>query len=185
MRLTHATTAITATIPTVALFAITTSCHEVTASVNFYHGHRKANSVRAAPMNDGAECSFVNDFKVHAGVDTGILKCNVEETCIEDKTSAMGGRCSMLDNEEVVDIEVPHMEFHRELDYVCSFSDGTSGVKCVGQFACFGVNNLSTVGCGSCNGNVACFDAAASVIGENSCNGEAACNLHQQSVGRN
>eukprot|EP00804_Cyclotella_cryptica_P023053 CCRYP_000314-RA/>CCRYP_000314-RA protein AED:0.02 eAED:0.02 QI:17/0.5/0.4/1/0.75/0.6/5/247/213 len=165
MRLTYATTTITTTIPTVALFAITTSCHEVTASVNLAHDHSKAHFLRAAPKNDGAECSFVNAFKVHAGVDTGILECNVEETCIEDNTSTLGGRCFMLDKEEFVDMEIPHTASDSPfLTIPCSFINGTSAFKCVGQDACLGVNDFDAIGCGSCIGMFSCKEVAGLIM---------------------
>ncbi|KAL3805576.1 hypothetical protein HJC23_005820 [Cyclotella cryptica] len=155
-------------------------------NVNLAHDHSKAHFLRAAPKNDGAECSFVNAFKVHAGVDTGILECNVEETCIEDNTSTLGGRCFMLDKEEFVDMEIPHTASDSPfLTIPCSFINGTSAFKCVGQDACLGVNDFDAIGCGSCIGMFSCKEVAASVIGENSCNGFGACNKHEQSVGHN
>eukprot|EP00956_Cyclotella_meneghiniana_P026252 scaffold56240_cov38-Cyclotella_meneghiniana.AAC.5 len=49
--------------------------------------------------------------------------------------------------------------------------------KCTGDFACDGVEDHSKIGCGSCNGFLACANMASTVtsIGDGSCVGEKAC----------
>ena len=62
----------------------------------------------------------------------------------------------------------------------CVFANGTSGTKCVGINACFGILDVSKIECGSCNGNLSCENTFLPaldkvIIGENSCNGQRAC----------
>ena len=65
----------------------------------------------------------------------------------------------------------------------CQFADGTPGTKCDGVDACAGIDNLSHVGCGSCNGKEACYFSSSYgtekvFVEENSCNGLQACTSH-------
>jgi hypothetical protein len=66
----------------------------------------------------------------------------------------------------------------------CQFADGKPGIKCDGKDACAGIRDLSTIGCGSCNGVEACYFSNGGVytdkvsVGENSCNGPFACPDH-------
>jgi hypothetical protein len=57
---------------------------------------------------------------------------------------------------------------------MCTFANGTLGVKCDGRYACSGHYDLDEVGCGSCNKEEGCLYAAGP-IGEDSCNGYRAC----------
>lgn len=66
----------------------------------------------------------------------------------------------------------------------CTMSDGTPGKKCDGRDACKGIDDVTTVSCGSCNGKWACFNAAGP-IGENSCNYNDACGTQNHSIGVN
>ena len=52
--------------------------------------------------------------------------------------------------------------------------DCSSNPKCQGESACSGVADQSKIGCGSCNGRLACVDAKKD-IGTNSCNGAFTC----------
>jgi hypothetical protein len=132
--------------------------------------HETSGSIRAASKPQGAECSFLNGFKVQgSNADTGILICGNGETCVEDDTSSAGGRCVLLEEEVAV-------ESHRELVAVaCTYLNGTSGIKCDGLKACTGIDQ-SKVGCGSCNGPSACLGWFGDItVGENSCRGPEAC----------
>jgi hypothetical protein len=87
-------------------------------------------------------------------------------TCIEDKTSSIGGRCMNLKGEVI--------EAHRQLTD-CTFANGTDGNKCVGDNACTGADE-SKIGCGSCYGTKSCYQPIGDVtIGENSCHDYVAC----------
>lgn len=138
----------------------------VAASVSL--AYEKTGSIRAvSTANKGAECSFVNGFKVQQRPDMGILACAPEETCVEDSSSSAGGRCVVLEDEFAI-------EAHRELA-ACTFANGTDGVKCQGVNACNGADTTK-IGCGSCNGQKACNSwNKAFTVGEGSCVGASAC----------
>ena len=154
------------------VFLAVASTSQVVASVNFAYDesiNAYSGSIRAARKTRGTECSFVNAFKVDKTlVDTGILECGSGLTCVEDETSSLGGRCNVL-----MDMET-NIESRRLL-VDCTFSDGTTGTKCVGANACTG-SDITKIGCGSCLGDQSCRDMYAGVtVGENSCLGDAAC----------
>eukprot|EP00804_Cyclotella_cryptica_P028877 CCRYP_008459-RB/>CCRYP_008459-RB protein AED:0.08 eAED:0.08 QI:254/0.8/0.83/1/0.6/0.5/6/1423/499 len=135
----------------------------------------------------GAECLFVNSFKVGSAsaskthdarsnaVDTGILSCPSLYTCVEDPSSSMGGRCVSLSGHDGFGYEELYHDgqLHRSL-VACTFANNTPGIKCEGTAACFGID-ANDVLCGSCNGFRACKNAYYSTIGEVSCNGDNAC----------
>lgn len=139
-----------------ALLATLTS-HDVTASID--------SAIEQPPQaylaNLGAECSYVNAFKIaETHADTGILDCGSGEACIQDDSSSAGGRCIRVKDDEVA------LESHRYL-LACSFANGTAGQKCVGNYSCYGVADLRKIGCGSCHGEAACSQVHGNV-GENS-----------------
>ena len=146
----------------------------VAASVSL--AYRTTGSVRATAKPDadaGTKCSFIAGFRVEQSPDTGILSCGMGETCIEDETSAVGGRCVVFEEDAVV-------ESHRRLT-TCTYADGSPGTFCVGTGACTGTDT-SKIGCGSCNGANACNGFYGSetnpgtiAVGEKSCIGTSAC----------
>ena len=142
----------------------TTASTGLAASVSYAYDN--TGSIRAAKKPKGTECSFVNGFKANQFTDTGILGCSLGEICIEDQTSSAGGRC--VKEDAFVDV-------HRHLE-TCTYSNGTSGTKCVGTSACDSSVDTDKVGCGSCIGNKACGSWTGDVtIGEGSCLGNEAC----------
>lgn len=145
-----------------AVYLASTTSTGVAASVSVAYSEPSTGSLRATAMSKGAECSFLNGFKVQASPDMGIL-CGVGETCVEDKTSSTGGRCVDFAQEKVL------AEKHRELAS-CNFRNGTSGTKCDGMFSCYGITDLTKIGCGSCIGGFACAGVTGTV-GEGSCIG--------------
>jgi hypothetical protein len=143
--------------------------NEVAKSVGFAYADQASSSgsIRGGAKTQGDECSFVNAFKVQGSLaDPGILGCGYGMTCIEDKTSSIGGRCMNLKGEVI--------EAHRQLTD-CTFANGTDGNKCVGDNACTGADE-SKIGCGSCYGTKSCYQPIGDVtIGENSCHDYVAC----------
>jgi phosphogluconate dehydratase len=101
--------------------------------------------------------------------------------CVKDASSSTGGRCIVT----VAGTFLNSQEGRRQL-IACQFADGTSGTKCNGLNACARITDLSKIGCGSCNGNEACWYYnfmgkpfyADVIVGENSCNGLQACSAH-------
>ena len=158
-------------------FLTRTSSSGVAASVSL--AYKRTGSVRAAAKSQqGAECSFSNGIQVDSSPDTGILSCGRGETCVEDTTSAAGGRCVRQEGVAV--------ESHRHLAEACTYSDGTSGTKCVGTNACTGLDTAN-VGCGSCIGTDACsgfYGTGSLTIGEGSCIGDKSCNkIYSKDIG--
>lgn len=130
-----------------ALLALITSC-QIAASIEGAYKHIQVDSLMASKENDRSECSFANAFKRHAWADTGNLGCEVYETCVEDQTSSLGGRCSRVN--EMAPVQ-------RELSS-CQFANGTGGYKCYGWMSCMNVEDVSQIGCGSCNGFFSCWE---------------------------
>lgn len=121
-----------------------------------------------ATASRGAECSFLNGFKVQVtSPDIGILCNGVGETCVEDKTSSIGGRCVDLVKEKVI------ADNHRELVSNCQYKNGTIGIKCDKMYSCYNADP-SKIGCGSCIGANACYGVTG-YVGEGSCVGANAC----------
>jgi hypothetical protein len=140
----------------------------------------------------GDECDFIDDTKTTTPhhnpdmilkVDTGVLNssCGNSGVCVKDASSSTGGRCIVT----VAGTFLNSQEGRRQL-IACQFADGTSGTKCNGLNACARITDLSKIGCGSCNGNEACWYYnfmgkpfyADVIVGENSCNGLQACSAH-------
>lgn len=163
-----------------------------TATISLANGHtllspsdngNVANSLATTSTMRGSECSFVNSFKAkpasahrnanYPRVDTGILNCPTAQTCVEDSTSSMGGRCISLFDHGDQDDNVYEAMARRAL-VACTFANGTSGQKCVGPYACASLSK-ATVGCGSCNGRGACRSLNKVNVAEGSCNGYYAC----------
>ncbi|KAL7521813.1 hypothetical protein ACHAWX_006502 [Stephanocyclus meneghinianus] len=175
-------------IPTTTIASIYGASCQVGAiltSVSRAHAHQPARDSLSVPSPanaTGNECSIVNSFGFQVTeVDTGILGCGAHDICVEDPTSTMGGRCIALDEAGDSTNESPHGLI------ACTFKNGTSGQKCVGEFACTGADQ-ALIGCGSCIGRLSCFLVNAGVtIGENSCVGVRACSpLYQtSSIGDN
>ena len=121
------------------------------------------NILAAKDYNRGAECTFKDALKATNGSsDTGLLTCEEFETCIEDESSAAGGRCVDLLGEVANDAT-------RSLEEAC--------LKCQGAYyVCPPDVNLDNIGCGSCNGDFACVRLPAdAVVRAGSCNGDSAC----------
>ena len=58
----------------------------------------------------------------------------------------------------------------------CTFRNGTLGNKCVGSYACFDVEDITKISCGSCIGDYSCFGMSSDItVGEESCIGSSAC----------
>jgi hypothetical protein len=115
-----------------------------------------------AKVLNGAECSITSGFVTQdSHVDAGVLGCGMGETCVEDSSSSLGGRC------------IKSLQRHLAATN-CTFANGTDGVKCDGANACLG-SNLNNVGCGSCIGKEACPFMTIRTVGENSCIGPNAC----------
>lgn len=166
MRFRFPTTAI-ATVCSSAL--IVTSCsQQIGASINLARGNTTT-SVGASATTQGNECVFNNPVKIQeTEVDIGILACGADETCAEDETSSLGGRCMILDtSNEVVG---SHNEF-----VACTFANGMNGKKCVGHEACGGGTDHSKIGCGSCIGDFSCASMSDITVGEHSCIYPSAC----------
>ena len=161
-------------------FLSTSTSHQVAASVSISSQPSDASvSFKSLSTSHGNECLFVNAFEkqeIHA--DVGILSCAADEICVEDAKSSVGGRCMAL-----TDLETS-AKSQREL-VACTFADGTAGVKCEGDRACKYVDE-SSIGCGSCIGDEACFKLkAGTTIGKNSCVAFWACREGGGSVGDN
>ena len=142
-------------------------------------------------FNHGDECDFIDDTKTtntvpHHNpdmilkVDMGVLisSCGNSGVCVEDASSSTGGRCIVT----IAGTFLNSQEDRRQLS-ACTFADGTPGTKCDGVDACAGIDNLSHVGCGSCNGKEACYFSSSFgtekvFVEENSCNGLQACTSH-------
>jgi hypothetical protein len=137
----------------------------VTASMSVAYREPNTGSLRATATSRGAECSFLNGFKVQASPDMGIL-CSVGETCVEDKTSSTGGRCVDFAKEKAI------AEKHRELAD-CEFLNGTQGTKCDLPTSCYNADR-SKIGCGLCISAFACYGVKGTV-GEGSCIGANTC----------
>jgi hypothetical protein len=157
-----------------AAYLASPSATGVAASVGVAYNEPNTGSLRATAPSKGAECSFLNAFKNQAFADMGIL-CGVGETCVEDKTSFTGGRCVDLAKERII------AEKRRELapKTTCTFKNGTSGIKCDGDYLGFGDSACSGVdpdkiGCGSCIGMYAC-SGVTGTVGEGSCVGDYSC----------
>jgi hypothetical protein len=140
------------------------------------------------PPNEEQECSFNKSFKVgeaSADADIGIFGCGKDGYCVEDPASSLGGRCINLDVDHEQDFEeMLAVESHRRLAGIsCTYSDGiTKGFKCLGFQACDDGNlpviNVTDVGCGSCNGDYACYFFAGYrkiTVEERSCVGDYSC----------
>jgi hypothetical protein len=171
-----------------AAFVVSFTFNEVMAAINLDHSiaGSASRSSRSHIETQGAECAFVaspETPKKDAKSDVGIfaIGCAGNEWCIKDESSSLGGRCSIFHAEEGV------AKAHRDLSSSgpcdansdiscmnCTMLDGTTaGRKCDGKSACNNVNTTN-VSCGSCNGVLACENAAGT-IGESSCNGIRAC----------
>ena len=58
----------------------------------------------------------------------------------------------------------------------CTFRNGTLGNKCVGPYACFDVEDITKISCGSCIGDQSCRGVSPfTTVGEESCIGYQAC----------
>ena len=167
-----------------AAFSVATGHTLLTPSLR--SGLDVSNSAQQGQTAAGAECLFVNSFKVDRvsaaksndngsnQIDTGILSCPSSYTCVEDSTSSKGGRCvSLLDQGGDYSDESYLDASHRSL-VACTFANGTSGEKCVGTQAC-APGLVASVPCGSCNGYRACRLATYVTFAESTCNGDQAC----------
>lgn len=82
--------------------------------------------------------------------------------CVKDSSSSLGGTCvDITPHVHYVGSPLPHFEHgsHRNLN-ACRYLNGTSGVKCSGPQACYGLSPSfirSNIGCGSCNSYAACM----------------------------
>ena len=135
----------------------------------------------------GDECEFIDDTKTTVShhnpdmileVDTGVLNssCGNSGVCVEDASSSTGGRCIVTIAGTSSNVIAGPFN-----TIACQFADGKPGTKCDGFYACAGFNP-AYIGCGSCNGAVACvYDFRGKYtnkfifVGENSCNGMMAC----------
>jgi hypothetical protein len=168
----------------------------IVTNVSYAYTPSKASSgsirgnVKAKP--EETECPFANSFKVQA--DSGILACEDGLMCVEDYTSSLGGRCAdpTTNNEEDLANEYEKYdefaaaESHRQLaictaincSQTCTYTDGTSGVKCQGYRACQNIDP-DKVGCGSCHKDYACYSrppaSRSLTVGERSCRGHYSC----------
>lgn len=135
-------------------------------------------AIRAAA--EAAECALEG----HA---MGILSsCADFESCVEDPSSSLGGRCAPSGN--AYGHGPAKLHPNRKLagcsgDYPddcieCTMSDGTTaGRKCDGYDACYGIDP-NDVACGACNYLYACSLATGPIL-EGSCNGWGACAYRQ------
>jgi hypothetical protein len=160
--------------------------HQIAESVNFAKDPTDAAPHGfdcGGPANKGQECSVIKSFKVRGTSDFG---CEEDEYCVEDPMSSLGGRCINLDVEQEQDFDTTlAVESHRWLEGIpCYYSDGSEGVKCEGEDACYyncrqkWMIDPDKVGCDSCNGDYACYystDENDITIGENSCVGNWSC----------
>jgi hypothetical protein len=185
------------TLASVLRTALVTPCtsRQIAKSVNFARDPADSSPQGFngdTPPKEEQECSFNKSFKVgeaSAGADVGIFTgCGKDESCVEDPASSLGGRCINLYVEHEQDLDKTlAVESHRRLaswnrPIQCTFSNGTAGVKCEGDNACFYNGryeiNVTNVGCGSCIGEYACswYKGYRSItIGENSCRQDHSC----------
>ena len=98
-------------------------------------------------------------------VDVGILNgCKQSiHVCIEDSSSSLGGTCVDVGSEvdgNVVSSRSLSVTRNEQVDVtVCTYTNGTSGERCSGLRACYGLSEsfISTnIGCGSCNAYGSC-----------------------------
>lgn len=129
-----------------------------------------------ATVKNGSECSFTNGFVAQdSHLDAGVLGCGMGETCVEDSSSSLGGRC--------IESRQRQLGAPENAPKDCEFANGTLGVKCSDFGACYGVNP-DNVGCGSCIGRGSCWSMTGTV-GESSCIGDSACSYSSGSMGEN
>ena len=182
-----------------AIFADTVvSSQQIIAAVGSTYDHAAPENV-VLESTQGKECAF-DDTLTHlymTKVDAGILRCGGKnEVCAKDTSSSMGGRCVVA----IADDGYSYTEGRRQLAIAspttrkptatpttrpttrkptaapnCNFLNGTSGKKCVGDYACE-YTDMSKIGCGSCNGPAACYKmGVGSTVAEGSCIGVNAC----------
>lgn len=115
---------------------------EVATAVNSAYGNASTsdNFDRSKPYLLGRECSFVVSSNLRNGADTGVLGCETDYICVEDKKSSLGGSCISIS------------KLHRGMK-----DTPACDTKCTGEDACGGGTDPNIVGDRSCCGYRACY----------------------------